>query len=216
MRKRHVTSLLHLSCFKLETFSWQIQPHKTHAEKLSSELIRRFHMTVHIFIWWYFNWVPTSLLWTWVASSAMSRQVVQLQPESKVQAAGQWSTGLCECYKDVGDCKCPNTNHAVFSMMKLTVYLIVSMQNNAFPEMSDCWTSTINCHCFVYYELIYTVRVRVCVQAALPCAASQYLPVRWPVQWVRVPVCLCWTVSVVYHRPLSPWGLLSGNDTAYW
>ncbi len=36
----------------------------------------------------------------------MYRQVVQVQPESRVQEAGQWSTGLCECYKDVGDCKC--------------------------------------------------------------------------------------------------------------
>ncbi|XP_028419499.1 placenta-specific gene 8 protein [Perca flavescens] len=38
-----------------------------------------------------------------MASSAMSRQVVQVQPESRVQEAGQWSTGLCECHKDVGD-----------------------------------------------------------------------------------------------------------------
>ncbi|KAG8006274.1 hypothetical protein GBF38_005511 [Nibea albiflora] len=37
-------------------------------------------------------------------SSGMSRQVIQAQPESMVQEAGQWSTGLCECYKDVGDC----------------------------------------------------------------------------------------------------------------
>ncbi|XP_035861056.1 uncharacterized protein LOC116042281 isoform X2 [Sander lucioperca] len=34
----------------------------------------------------------------------MPRQVVQVQPESRVQEAGQWSTGLCECHKDVGDC----------------------------------------------------------------------------------------------------------------
>ncbi|KAM3590770.1 uncharacterized protein V6R79_016333 [Siganus canaliculatus] len=32
----------------------------------------------------------------------MSGQVVQAQPESR--HTGQWSTGLCECYKDVGDC----------------------------------------------------------------------------------------------------------------
>lgn len=37
-------------------------------------------------------------------SSLMFQQVVQVQPESRAQDAGQWSTGLCECYKDVGDC----------------------------------------------------------------------------------------------------------------
>ncbi|XP_034020946.1 cornifelin homolog B-like [Thalassophryne amazonica] len=31
-------------------------------------------------------------------------QVVQVQPESRVQEVGQWSTGLCECWKDMGDC----------------------------------------------------------------------------------------------------------------
>ncbi|XP_077961796.1 placenta-specific gene 8 protein isoform X2 [Gasterosteus aculeatus] len=31
-------------------------------------------------------------------------EVVQVQPESRVQEEGQWSTGLCECHKDVGDC----------------------------------------------------------------------------------------------------------------
>lgn len=35
----------------------------------------------------------------------MYHQVVQVQPESWVQEEGQWSTGLCECYKDVGDCE---------------------------------------------------------------------------------------------------------------
>uniref|UniRef100_A0A3Q2V3B6 Cornifelin n=1 Tax=Haplochromis burtoni TaxID=8153 RepID=A0A3Q2V3B6_HAPBU len=34
----------------------------------------------------------------------MLRQVVQVQPQSTVQEEGQWSTGLCECYKDMGDC----------------------------------------------------------------------------------------------------------------
>ncbi|GLD53578.1 cornifelin homolog B-like protein [Lates japonicus] len=34
----------------------------------------------------------------------MSRQVVQVQPESRVHEASQWSTGLCECHKDIGDC----------------------------------------------------------------------------------------------------------------
>ncbi|KAL4006438.1 PLAC8-like protein 1 isoform X3 [Oreochromis niloticus] len=37
-------------------------------------------------------------------SSTMLRQVVQVQPQSTVQEEGQWSTGLCECYKDMGDC----------------------------------------------------------------------------------------------------------------
>uniref|UniRef100_A0A8C8DQG1 Cornifelin n=1 Tax=Oryzias sinensis TaxID=183150 RepID=A0A8C8DQG1_9TELE len=34
----------------------------------------------------------------------MHQQVVQLQPRIRVQEAEQWSTGLCECYKDMGDC----------------------------------------------------------------------------------------------------------------
>lgn len=38
-------------------------------------------------------------------TAAMSHQVVRVQPESTFQEAGQWSTGLCECYKDIGDCK---------------------------------------------------------------------------------------------------------------
>ncbi|XP_035005594.2 cornifelin homolog B-like [Hippoglossus stenolepis] len=37
-------------------------------------------------------------------SSGMSRRVVQVQPESRDHEAGQWSTGLCECHKDIGDC----------------------------------------------------------------------------------------------------------------
>lgn len=37
--------------------------------------------------------------------AAMSNQVVRDQPESTFQQDGQWSTGLCECYKDIGDCK---------------------------------------------------------------------------------------------------------------
>lgn len=41
----------------------------------------------------------------WRARLAMYHQVVQVQPESWVQEEGQWSTGLCECYKDVGDCE---------------------------------------------------------------------------------------------------------------
>ncbi|KAE8278932.1 hypothetical protein D5F01_LYC22514 [Larimichthys crocea] len=41
---------------------------------------------------------------TWIDSSGMSQQVIHAQPKSMVQEAGQWSTGLCECYKDVGDC----------------------------------------------------------------------------------------------------------------
>lgn len=35
----------------------------------------------------------------------MHQQVVQLQPRIRVQEAEQWSTGLCECYKDMGDCE---------------------------------------------------------------------------------------------------------------
>uniref|UniRef100_A0A8C7X2N2 Cornifelin n=1 Tax=Oryzias sinensis TaxID=183150 RepID=A0A8C7X2N2_9TELE len=34
----------------------------------------------------------------------MHQQVVQLQPRIRVQEAEQWSTGLCDCYKDMGDC----------------------------------------------------------------------------------------------------------------
>lgn len=48
----------------------------------------------------------------------MTQQVVRVQPGSRPQVAGQWSTGLCECYKDVGDCKCPNMNHSVCSDTK--------------------------------------------------------------------------------------------------
>ncbi|XP_020789433.2 placenta-specific gene 8 protein-like isoform X2 [Boleophthalmus pectinirostris] len=36
----------------------------------------------------------------------MSSRVVQVQPVSRVQESGEWSTGLCECYKDMGDCCC--------------------------------------------------------------------------------------------------------------
>lgn len=67
-----------------------------------------FHHDSSFLMWRYFNCVPTSLSWSFMASSAMPRQVVQVQPESRVQEAGQWSTGLCECHKDVGDCKCAN------------------------------------------------------------------------------------------------------------
>lgn len=35
----------------------------------------------------------------------MSHQVVEVQPLSRDPEEGQWSTGLCECYNDVGDCK---------------------------------------------------------------------------------------------------------------
>lgn len=38
-------------------------------------------------------------------TAAMSHKVVRVQPESTFKEAGQWSTGLCECYKDIGDCK---------------------------------------------------------------------------------------------------------------
>lgn len=38
-------------------------------------------------------------------SSTMMRQVVQAQPQSEVEEDGNWSTGLCECHKDMGDCK---------------------------------------------------------------------------------------------------------------
>ncbi|XP_017296477.1 placenta-specific gene 8 protein-like isoform X2 [Kryptolebias marmoratus] len=34
----------------------------------------------------------------------MSRHVILDQPKSRPEEAGEWSTGLCECYKDVGDC----------------------------------------------------------------------------------------------------------------
>uniref|UniRef100_A0A3Q2Q736 Uncharacterized protein n=1 Tax=Fundulus heteroclitus TaxID=8078 RepID=A0A3Q2Q736_FUNHE len=34
----------------------------------------------------------------------MSRHVVGVQPKNRVEEAGEWSTGLCECYKDLGDC----------------------------------------------------------------------------------------------------------------
>ncbi|XP_061566292.1 cornifelin homolog B-like [Cololabis saira] len=34
----------------------------------------------------------------------MPRQVVRRQPRSRGDGADQWSTGLCECYKDMGDC----------------------------------------------------------------------------------------------------------------
>ncbi|XP_057711012.1 placenta-specific gene 8 protein-like [Corythoichthys intestinalis] len=35
----------------------------------------------------------------------MPRHVIQAQPQTKrFQEAGQWSTGLCACHQDVGDC----------------------------------------------------------------------------------------------------------------
>lgn len=52
-------------------------------------------------------------MWLGLESSIMSRQVVQIQPKSRIQEAGQWSTGLCECYKDIGDCKCPNVTFSI-------------------------------------------------------------------------------------------------------
>lgn len=38
----------------------------------------------------------------------MSGQVVEVQPLSRDPEEGQWSTGLCECYKDMGDCEYPS------------------------------------------------------------------------------------------------------------
>lgn len=35
----------------------------------------------------------------------MSHQVVEVQPLSRDPEEGQWTTGLCECYKDIGDCE---------------------------------------------------------------------------------------------------------------
>ncbi|XP_016520002.1 placenta-specific gene 8 protein-like isoform X1 [Poecilia formosa] len=40
----------------------------------------------------------------WKSSCSMSRLVVSVQPKNRVREAGAWSTGLCECYKDIGDC----------------------------------------------------------------------------------------------------------------
>ncbi|CAG5929399.1 unnamed protein product [Menidia menidia] len=34
----------------------------------------------------------------------MARKVVQFQPRNRIKETGQWTTGLCECYKDIGDC----------------------------------------------------------------------------------------------------------------
>uniref|UniRef100_A0A3B3BAC5 Uncharacterized protein n=1 Tax=Oryzias melastigma TaxID=30732 RepID=A0A3B3BAC5_ORYME len=34
----------------------------------------------------------------------MYQEVVKVQPRYRVHEEEQWSTGLCECYKDMGDC----------------------------------------------------------------------------------------------------------------
>jgi len=70
---------------------------------ISKNFCRIWMKVLHILFWWSFT--PISLLWWWTDSWAMSRKVVQVQPRSRVKEAGQWTTGLCECYKDMGDCK---------------------------------------------------------------------------------------------------------------
>ncbi|KAK7909505.1 hypothetical protein WMY93_014189 [Mugilogobius chulae] len=41
-----------------------------------------------------------------LSRSRMSRRAVQVQPVNGAPESGEWSTGLCECYKDMGDCCC--------------------------------------------------------------------------------------------------------------
>lgn len=89
----------------------------------------------------------------------MSRQVVQVQPESRVQGPGQWSTGLCECYKDMGDCKCLN-------MIKYTVWYTIwwnlqCMWPSAFPEMMNHFHK-MSRFCGLWVDLQYSVCVAGC------------------------------------------------------
>lgn len=65
---------------------------------------------------------------------------------------------------------------------------------------------------FIWKDMLLTVRM--CVQAALPCAASRCSPVRWPAPQVHARASLCWTASAVSPQPRWPWGPQSGNDTA--
>lgn len=124
--------------------------------------------------------VPTSPLW--MASSAMSQQVVQVQPQSRVQEAGQWSTGLCECYKDVGDCECSDAFSLQYDTKydDLNAHIWLSLLNakTVFPELSDGLklTFTINCNIFLYCELIYFECVS-CVSVCAGCFALCCLPV---------------------------------------